>query len=212
MQGEPPTDELLRRARCGDAEAVAALAGRYREFVRLLVRARCAGRLRARVDSSDLIQETLLRASRHIGQFHGTTEEEWRAWLARIAEREVIGQYRHHLGAARRDATREQPLCPPSSSAGASRLEQWWARSQSSPSQAAMRNERVLALTRALGRLPEDYREVLVLRHLEGLDFPEIAQRLARSPGATRVLWTRALRRLRDELARGDTPGERTDG
>ncbi|MCI0458443.1 MAG: sigma-70 family RNA polymerase sigma factor [Gemmataceae bacterium] len=200
MQNDLPIDELLRRARAGDSEALAGLVGRYREFVRLLVRSRCGGRLQARIDSSDLIQETLLRVSRHIDQFQGNSEEEWRAWLSRIAEREVIGQLRHHLGAARRDVAREQPLAAPSSSNGASRLEQWWAKSQSSPSQAAMRQERVLALTNALGRLPDDYREVLVLRHLEGLGFAEIADRLNRSEGAVRVLWTRALKRLRDEL------------
>jgi RNA polymerase sigma-70 factor (ECF subfamily) len=196
-----PTAELIRQARAGDAAALAGLAERYRDFVRLLVRARCGGRLRARLDSSDLVQETLLRVSRHIAQFQGHGEDEWRAWLARIAENEVIAQYRRHLGAARRDAGREQPLAPPLS--GASRLEQWWARSQSSPSQAAVRRERALVLTDALGRLADDYREVLVLRHLEGLDFPEVAQRMGRSPGAVRVLWTRALKKLRDELASG---------
>src|SRR5207253_7206304 len=119
--------------------------------------------------SSDLVQETLLRVTRHVGQFQGASEEEWRAWLARIAEREVIHQVRHHLGAARRDAARERPLAPPSpSGSGASRLEQWWARSQSSPSQVAMRKERVLVLADALGRLPDDHREALVLRHLDG--------------------------------------------
>jgi RNA polymerase sigma-70 factor (ECF subfamily) len=207
---EPLTDELIRRARAGDAEALAGLARRYREFVRLLVRARCGGQLRARVDSSDLVQETLLRAAQNIGQFRGDCEGEWRAWLARIAEREVVHQLRHHLGAARRAVSRERPLSPPSSSAGGSRLEQWWARSQSSPSQAAMRQERVLLLVAALGRLPDDYREVLVLRHLEGLDFPEVARRLERSPGAARVLWTRALKRLREELPR-DPAGEGRD-
>jgi RNA polymerase sigma-70 factor (ECF subfamily) len=215
VQGEPPpTADLIRRARAGDADALAGLVGRYREFVRLLVRARCGGRLRARVDSSDLVQETLLRVARHIGQFEGACEEEWRAWLARVAEREVIHQYRHHLGAAKRDASRERPLTPPSSAGnGASRLEQWWARSQSSPSQAALRKERVLVLADALSRLPDDHREVLVLRHLEGLDFPEIAERMGRSHGAVRVLWTRALKKLRDELARdfSELRGDRHD-
>jgi RNA polymerase sigma-70 factor (ECF subfamily) len=173
------------------------------------VRARCGGQLRARLDSSDLVQETLLRVSQHIGQFEGACEAEWRAWLAQVAEHEVIHQYRHHLGAAKRAATREQRLDPPQSSAnGGSRLEQWWSKSQSSPSQVAMRNERVVTLADALLRLADDYRQVLVLRHLEGLDFPEIAGRLGRSHGAVRVLWTRALKKLREELTRHETPEE----
>src|SRR5262249_2717627 len=70
VQGDPPaTDALIRRAGAGDAAALAGLVDRYRPFVRLLVRARVGGRLRARLDSSDLVQETLLRVSRHVGQF-----------------------------------------------------------------------------------------------------------------------------------------------
>jgi RNA polymerase sigma-70 factor (ECF subfamily) len=196
-----PADALIRQARAGDAAALETLLGRYREFVRWLVHARCAGRLRTRVDSSDLVQETLLRAAQNISQLHATSEEEWRAWLTRIAEREVIHQLRHHVGAAKRAVAREQPLLGPMSSAGGrSRLEQWWARSQSSPSQVAIRKERVLLLADALARLPEDYRLVLVLRHLEGLDFAEVAERLNRTAGAARVLWLRALKRLRAEL------------
>jgi RNA polymerase sigma-70 factor (ECF subfamily) len=208
------TDALVRRARAGDAAALEVLLGRYRDFVRWLVHARCAGRLRARVDSSDLVQETLLRAAQNIGQLHGSSEEEWRAWLTRIAEREVIHQLRHHVGAARRSVTREQRLSGSlSSSAGGSRLEQWWARSLTTPSQAALRNERVLVLADALARLPEAYQQVLVLRHLEELDFNEVAERLQRSAGAARVLWTRALRQLRAELAGNPTVnGSSADG
>jgi RNA polymerase sigma-70 factor (ECF subfamily) len=66
---------------------------------------------------------------------------------------------------------------------------------------AAMRKERALVLADALASLPDDYREVLVLRHLEGLDFPEVAQRMSRSAGAVRVLWTRALKKLREALS-----------
>jgi RNA polymerase sigma-70 factor, ECF subfamily len=210
LQDEAPAVEsLIRRARSGDPAALETLIGHCREFVRCLVRARCGGQLRARVDSSDLVQETLLRAAQNIGQFQGEGEAAWCAWLTRIAEHEVVRQLRVHVGAEKRTVEREQPLEPPGPAADASsRLGQWFARSLSTPSQAAMRNERVLVLAEALGRLPEDYREVLVLRHLEGLDFPEIAGRLGRSHGAVRVLWTRALKKLRDELA-GDP---RSDG
>jgi RNA polymerase sigma-70 factor (ECF subfamily) len=201
----PATHELIEQARAGDADALQALLQRYREYVRLLVRCRAAGRLQARVDGSDLVQETLLRAAQNIQQFRGTSEEEWCAWLARIAEREVIHQVRHHLGAAKRDASREQPLPdhPDDSSNGASRLERWFTKAQTSPSLAAVRKERALLLAEALARLPADHREVLILRHLEGLEFPEVALRMNRSAGAVRVLWTRALKKLREELSLG---------
>jgi RNA polymerase sigma-70 factor, ECF subfamily len=196
--------ELIQQARAGDTQALESLLHRYRQYVRLLVRCRAGGRLQARVDSSDFVQETLFRAARNIQQFHGTGEEEWCAWLARIAENEVVHQMRRHLGAAKRAAGREQVVAEPGDSAnGASRLERWLTRTQSSPSLAAMRKERSLLLADALARLPDDYREVLILRHLEGLDFPEVANRMNRSAGAVRILWTRALKKLREELQNG---------
>jgi RNA polymerase sigma-70 factor (ECF subfamily) len=200
-----PIPELLQQARAGDAGALQTLLQRYREFIRLVVRCHSPGQLRARVDSSDLVQETLLQAAQHIGQFQGHAEEEWRAWLGRIAQREVIHQARRHFAAAKRARSREQPLPNPrvSSVAGLSRLDQWLARSQTSPSLAAMRHERAVLLSEALARLPEDSREVLVLRHLEGLGFPEVGERMGRSAGAVRVLWVRALKRLREEIDRG---------
>jgi RNA polymerase sigma-70 factor, ECF subfamily len=199
-----PIPELLQQARAGDAGALQTLLQRYREFIRLVVRCHSPGQLRARVDSSDLVQETLLQAAQHIGQFQGHAEEEWRAWLGRIAQREVIHQARRHLDAAKRAHSREQPLPNPRASvAGLSRLDQWLARSQTSPSLAAMREERAGLLAAALARLPEDSREVLVLRHLEGLGFPEVGERMGRSTGAVRVLWVRALKRLREEIDRG---------
>jgi RNA polymerase sigma-70 factor (ECF subfamily) len=197
------TCELIQRAATGEAGAVEELIGRYREYVRLLVRSRARGRMQARVDSSDLIQETLLRAARNIQQFKGASEAEWRAWLGRIAENEIIHQRRHHLGAARRAAAREQRGEGSESSDGGSLLQRWFDKAQTSPSAAAMRNERALLLANALALLPADYREVLILRHLEGLDFPDVAERMQRSHGAVRVLWTRALTKLREAIHQG---------
>src|SRR5207247_10642638 len=63
---------------------------------------------------------------------------------------------------------------------------------QSTPSQRASRREQALLLADALDRLPEDYREVIILRHLEGLTFPEVARRLGRSLDSVEKLWVRA--------------------
>jgi RNA polymerase sigma-70 factor (ECF subfamily) len=197
-----PLPDVLRRARAGDAAALEQLLQEYREFVRGLVRSRRPDRLQARVDHSDIIQETMLRVAQNIGDFQGNCEEEWKAWLARIAENEVVHQIRHHLAAARRAVGRESPRSaePVGSAEGMSRLEEWLARTQTSPSLAAQRNERAFALADALTRLPEDYRRVLVLRHLDGMPFAAVAERMGRSEGAVRVLWTRALKKMREEL------------
>jgi len=203
-----PMAEMLRRAVAGEAAALEALLTRYRDYVRLVVRARCRGQLRQRVDNSDLVQETLMRAAQHIDEFRGQSEEEWRAWLGCIADREVIRQLRRHLGAERRALRREQgEPCRQDASSGQSRLEQW-ARTNSTPSAAAIGNERALQLVHALACLPDDYREVLELRHFEGLPFADIGQLLGRTAGAARVLWTRALKQLRDEILR-ENPHDR---
>jgi RNA polymerase sigma-70 factor (ECF subfamily) len=152
------------------------------------------------VGGSDLLQESLLHAAQHVRQFEGTSEEQWRAWLGRIAEREVLRQRRVHLDAEMRTVAREQALAAEGSRSSEAGLLPQLAGEQSTPSVAAMRNERAAVLAEALTRLPEDYRQVVLLRNLEGLDFPEVAQRMNRSDGAVRVLWVRALKRLRDEL------------
>jgi RNA polymerase sigma-70 factor (ECF subfamily) len=68
------------------------------------------------------------------------------------------------------------------------------------PSELAIRREQSVVLADALARLPDDYREVIVLRHLERIEFSEVAARMGRSSGAVRMLWARALERLRVEL------------
>ena len=199
----PPLDSLVAQARGGTSEALDELLGRYRHFISLLVRARFrGGRMSARVDSSDIVQDVLMRVAGHIETFQGTDQLAWEGWLRRIAEREVLRQVDHHLGAARRDAGRER-------AAGAGGgggenpsqiLAGWLEASITSPSLAAVRKERAVLLADALARLPEDYRELLVLRHIEERPFEEIAERLERSSGAGRTMWGRALRKLKEAV------------
>ena len=86
------------------------------------------------------------------------------------------------------------------------RLQYVLADTGSSPSEQAARHEQAVQLAEVLSRLPDAYREVIVLRHLEGLSHEEVAQRLNRSVGAVRMLWLRALSRLRRELDRTPPP------
>ena len=77
------------------------------------------------------------------------------------------------------------------------RLESLLAQSAESPSGNAQRHEQELILANALAELPKDYREVIMLRHIEGLSFEEVAKRMERTSGAVRMLWLRALEKLR---------------
>ena len=199
----PPLDSLVAQARGGQSEALDELLGRYRHFISLLVRSRFrGGRMAARVDSSDIVQDVLVRVAGHIGTFEGVDQLAWEAWLRRIAEREVLRQVDRHLGAARRDAGRERPAR--AGGGGGENPSQilagWLEASITSPSLAAVRKERAVLLADALARLPEDYRELLVLRHIEERPFEEIAERLERSSGAVRTMWVRALRKLKEAV------------
>ena len=202
----PPLDSLVARARNGQTEALDQLLGRYRHFISLMVRARFrGGRMAARVDSSDIVQDVLLRVADHIETFEGMDQTAFEAWLRRIAEREVLRQVDRHLGAARRDAGRERPVAGAANPNDGERpslvLEGWLEASITSPSLAAVRKERAVLLADALARLPEDYRELLVQRHIEERTFEEIAQTMQRSSGALRTMWVRALRKLKDAVS-----------
>ncbi len=199
MTGPPDSpDVLIRRALAGDREAVNDLLGLYRNYLQLLARTQIDMYLALRLNPSDIVQETMLRAFRGFPQFRGATEGELLAWLRRILARCLADQSRQHR-AQRRDGRQEvswEADCDRSSAQLAALL----ADRGASPSEAAAHREQCVLLADALARLPEDYRQVLVLRHLERADFAEVAARMGRSSAAVRMLWARALERLRSEM------------
>jgi RNA polymerase sigma-70 factor, ECF subfamily len=189
---------LLAQARAGDHDALGQVLEAYREYLRLLARARVGQELRVRLDPSDLVQETLLEAHRDFRQFHGGSEAELAGWLRRILARNLADQLKYHQS-QKRDVGREQPL-----EALIERAHEALAAPLSSPSKHASSREQAVVMANALARLPEDYREVIVLRHLEGRRFEEIATHMGRSAGALRMLWMRALERLGEMMEQGD--------
>jgi RNA polymerase sigma-70 factor (ECF subfamily) len=195
----PDAEQLLRLAREGGGDAKGNLLDVYRGYLTLLARLQVGRRLQGKADASDLVQETFLQAHRCFAQFRGTTEAEIAAWLRQIlASRLAKLVWRYH-GAQRRDVRLEREL--QQEMAQSSRLlDRGLMAPQSSPSKQAARREQGLLLADSLDRLPEDYREVLVLRHLEGLTFPEVAARLGRTVESVRKIWIRGLARLRISL------------
>ncbi|MBM3880794.1 MAG: sigma-70 family RNA polymerase sigma factor [Verrucomicrobia bacterium] len=174
---------------------------RYRPWLRLLARADIESRFNAKFDPSDVVQQTLIEACRAVGAFRGSTEVEWRAWLRRLLSHALAHEIRRYRGAQKRDLNRERSL-EAALALSSHRLSQVLISPITSPSQGAVRGEDDLALAAALERLPADYREVICLRHFDELGFEEIARRMNRAPGAARMLWVRALARLRAEAAR----------
>jgi RNA polymerase sigma-70 factor (ECF subfamily) len=195
----PDPGQLLRDARTAGGAALGRLLELYRNYLGLLARLEIGRRLRGKVDESDLVQETFLEAHRHFGRFRGTTEAELMSWLRQILAGVVANLLRRYYGTQRRDVRLERELADDldrSSHALAGRL----AARQSSPSQRAAQREQAVLLADALGRLPAAYQEVIILSHLEGLSFPEVARRMDRSVDSVKNLWARALAQLRRAL------------
>ena len=205
-ESRPSQEQLLRSARAGRPECLGQLLQLYRNYLKLLAATQIDERLRARVSPSDVVQETLLEAHRDFCQFRGRTGPEFLAWLRQILINNLMRLVERHVLAQKRDVRREVSLdrIAAALERSTARLEAVLADQGASPSSSVQRREYAIVLADCLVELPPDYREVLVLRHLKGLRFSEVAERMDRSAGAARMLWLRAIERLRDVLeARG---------
>jgi RNA polymerase sigma-70 factor (ECF subfamily) len=199
VSNERPTADWLADARAGDPVAVERLCARYRPWLRVLAGCQVTRRLGAKADASDVVQQALLEACRALPQFRGTTEGELTAWLRAILATVLAHEVRRYTGTQGRDVGREVSL-DAELAESSRRLRTVLADAGPSPSEQAARHEQEVRLAEVLSRLPDDYREVIVLRHLEGLSHEEVARRMGRGAGAVRMLWLRALSRLRREM------------
>jgi RNA polymerase sigma-70 factor (ECF subfamily) len=190
---------LLERARSGDREACGQLLELVRPYLTLLASIQIGQRLQGKADPADVVQETYLEALRDFHTFQGETPAELLAWLRQVLVHNLSNLLRRYYGTQARDVRLEQQLSA-ALDESSSALQGALAAAQSSPSEQAARAEQTIAVADTLSRLPEDYRAVLVLRHLEGLSFPEISQRLGRSVDSVEKLWVRGLARLRQSL------------
>ena len=190
---------LIDRARAGNEAAIGELLKHYGDYLNLLARVQIGRRLQGKVDPGDLLQETFLEAHRQMRQFRGRTEAELLAWLRRILAGQMALTLRRYLGTKGRDVKLERELAVQLDQSSQA-MDGGFFATHSTPSQHASRREQAVLLAEALGKLPEDYREVIVLRHLEGLTFPEVAARMGRSEDSVQKLWVRGLASLRRSL------------
>jgi RNA polymerase sigma-70 factor (ECF subfamily) len=190
---------LLVLAKAGDGAALGRLLERYRNYMGLLVRLQVGRRLRRKVDVEDLLQEVWLEIHRKIVTFRGSSEREFLMWVRRMIGSILANQVRHFLGTKCRDLRLERALVDELDESSRA-LNQSLIAPQSTPSQQAVRREQAVILADALQGLPEDYREVIILRQLEGLSFPDVARRLGRTEDSVKNVWLRALARLRRTL------------
>jgi RNA polymerase sigma-70 factor, ECF subfamily len=190
---------LLQEARAGDAVPLGQLLELYRRYLALLARVQIGRRLQGKVDASDVVQETFLEAHRHFAHFQGTSEGQLVRWLRQILAAKLADLLRRYLGTQGRDVRLEREIADALDHSSVM-LDGGLVAPQSSPSEQAVRREQAVLLADALGELPEDYREAIVLRNLEGLTFPEVAARMGKSLDSVEKLWLRGLARLRQIL------------
>jgi RNA polymerase sigma-70 factor (ECF subfamily) len=177
-----------------DAAGAAYLLERYRDYLILLARSNLDSRLRGQVDLSDVVQQTLLKAHAKRGQFRGTTEGQWLAWLRAILANDLAEAARKR-GRSPRALSIEASL-----EDSAERLATFLAADQSSPSQRAMKVERLASLVEALASLPQDQRAALEFQHFEGLTVAQVAERMGRSLASVTNLIYRATKTLRRQM------------
>src|SRR5262245_15086553 len=181
----------------------------FRRYLEVLARAHLDPRLRGKLDPTDLVQQTLLRACAALPDLRGRSPESLAAWLRTILARTLADTVKHYHR-DRRDVDLEQNL-EADLDRSSSGLAGWAAADQTSPSEAAARNEELLRLADALADLPEPLREVVILKHCRGQTLKEIADHLGKSVPSVASLLRRGLEALRHRLLSPEEPHEHAE-
>jgi RNA polymerase sigma-70 factor (ECF subfamily) len=189
----------LAAARGGSLEALGNLLDACRGYLLGVAERRLSAELRSKGGASDLVQQTFLDAQCQFERFQGESERELLAWLRQILLHNLAHFQRRYQGTGKRDLGREAPLAEEASSTGGGAN---LAVPTPSPSEQLVAREEAEAVQRALQHLPEEYGQVLRLRHQEQLTFEAIGRRLGRSTSGARALWLRAVERLNEELGK----------
>jgi RNA polymerase sigma-70 factor (ECF subfamily) len=187
---------LLAAARAGSREALGRALEDCRRYLLAIAERQLEPELRAKGGASDLVQETFLEAQRDFAQFRGASSDELRAWLRQVLNHNLGAFTRRFRTTSKRAVAREVGLLVGGHSGG---LEGEPAGLTLTPSGVAIEHEQAMALRRALERLPDEYRQVVILRFEEGRSFEEIGRVTGRTPDAARKVWSRAMVRLRQE-------------
>lgn len=173
----------------------------YQPWLRLLARHEVHQRFARKFDPSDVVQQTMLAAWQGWDRLEADDDRGRLAWLREILAHQLARHVRHFQGVQKRDIRREVSF-QDDLDRSAARLENLIPGRDPSPSAVAMVSERTRLLAQVLEELPEDYREVIMLRNLEDLPHAEVAVRMGRSEAAVRMLWLRALAALNEALGK----------
>ncbi len=201
--------ELLARARDGDSAALSDLLALHQPALLRMVHLRFEAGLRGRLEPADVVQEALFHAARRFPEWRAQTAYPFHVWLRLLTAQSLAEARRRHVGAQMRDAQREVDLGHRGAGVSSANAADFLMASQTSPSQAARREELRARVLSAMEELEGIDREILALRHFEGLSNEDAALELGIEPAAASKRYVRALQRLRPALA--SLAGERAD-
>ncbi len=195
-------EELKRRLRNGDAQALADLFALERERLWRIIHFRLAEPLRGRLEPEDVLQEAFLAANQRLSHYAESPATSPFIWLRMIVNQTLIDLHRQHLGAEKRDAARELSLdASPYAQATSASVAIQLIGVFTSPSRAAARADILSLVQAAIEQMDSIDREVLALRHFEELSNSEVAETLGIEQKAASIRYIRALRRLKEILA-----------
>jgi RNA polymerase sigma-70 factor, ECF subfamily len=205
MWPDPPqTQDMLDKAKQGEADAVERLLTTHREPLRRMIDLRLDPALAARVDASDIVQDVLLEAHRRLSDYLRNPTMPFHLWLRHIAKDHMIDAHRRHRLAQRRSLDREQPIVPAALADHSSyELAGQILDQEPTPASAAIRHELQKRLDAAVAALDEDDRDLILMRHGEQLSNQDVAAALGLSEAAASMRYLRAVRRLRAALLPG---------
>jgi RNA polymerase sigma-70 factor, ECF subfamily len=196
---EPASEELIAQIRAGDTAAFADFLQAHRQQLLAFISRNLGPALRSKIEAEDIFQEVSVDALKRLGEL-AEGDRDIFGWLCQTAEHRLIDAHRRLFGAQKRSGEKEVALQAPVGSNGQSPLINLLVASMTTASQAFSRSQKEIQLLEALATLPEESREALRLRYVEGLPSKEIAARLGKSDGAIRVLLTRSLSRLQSVM------------
>ena len=173
----------------------------FRPYLQTLARIQLAQGVRARLDASDIVQQTMLQAHQAWDSFRGASDQELTAWLRQILARNLAHALRDHQR-DRRDVRREQSL-QDSLAKSSARMIDLLCAGDTGPDQRVERAERLLELADALGRMLPDQRTAIELHYLQELSVHDVASNMDRSVAAVGGLLHRGLKSLRAILGCG---------
>ncbi len=186
------TQHLVVLAKDGDKSALNQLYRVYAERVRWMVRFRMGKELRSKLESMDLVQDTLIHALNGLGDFTYKNEGDFIRWLSTIAENVLRGNLKK-LHAGKRDIRREVPLGRYGPTTDSRLVGNPGPIDATTPSVIMSKKEDIRKLEGAIDKLRPEYREVIMLAKIEELSYSQIGERLGKSTDAVGMLLSRAM-------------------